>query len=379
MIGRRPLALGVGAAALSACARTPTRSAPPPLLHGPPLHSGANLSAWFQLDRSCRPTRAQLAAARRSGLDHVRLPVDPWTIGWRPERAADENPFSLLAELDAAIAMIDGEGLTINLDCHPGSEVIDFLKRNEASIEPVLLNLLRCLVRRYASMGDERISFELSNEPHRYCPPQTWSALQGRLIQDLRQDAGSCWLLANGGYDPISTFRTINKYPDSRVIYAFHYYEPYEVTHQGAGWEPSAANLFPYLDHVPYPSAILGDVAAHIRHGAPDAAYVAGALEKYRAGGWNAARIRQRIQPFIEWRDQNGVPILCTEFGVLRTNIDDDSRVRWIGDVVAALESAGVPWTVWDFCSSAFGVARCGADPAPVEPRAAVALRLKGT
>jgi endoglucanase len=376
---RRTLLRGFAAAvAGTACDRIkaaplePRRAAPPP----PRLTAGVNLGNWFQFAQREAPSDAQLEGLRRAGIDHVRLPVDPHALDWRPEAGPGQAPFARLDGLDRAVNRLVAHGLFVNLDVQPGPEVIGLLQRNQQRLQPLLAPALAALVRRYAHHGEHRICFELMNEPHRFCPAGEWNALQGRLIAQLRGDAGGCWLVANGGWDPITTLRTIDVYDDPRVLYAFHFYKPYVVTHQGARWEPAAARLLPFLDHVPYPSDKLDVAAARFKPGG-DRRYLAGELQKYKDEGWGAERIRREIDTVVAWRAKNQAPIFCTEFGVMRPNIDQASRLRWLGDVARALTDARVPWTVWDYCTPEFGVARCGAGETVLEPEAAQALGLR--
>jgi endoglucanase len=352
--------------------RREARKALPP----PPLHKGVNLSHWLQYSRKARPTAEQLAGLRRSGIDHVRLAVDPHVLGWQPEAPADDRVFSSLAELDAAVRMIADQRLAVNLDFHPGTESIAYLKENLARADVVLAKALLFLVRRYGALGPDALCFELMNEPHRFCGRDRWNELQHGLIRAVRPAAGDHWLVASGVWDPVTSLTTIEVDPDPRIIYGFHFYQPYVVTHQGASWEPSSARLMPFLDHVPYPSDRLGEIRAHIKPGA-DVRYVEGQLRKYHDEGWALDRVRRELGHSADWSRDNQVPILCTEFGVMLPNIDTGSRLRWLSDVSRTLTTLGIPWSLWDYCSEDFGVARCGAAPTPLDPEVARALDLR--
>ena len=50
--------------------------------------------------------------------------------------------------------------------------------------------------------------------------------------------------------------------------------------------------------------------------------------------------------------------------------------MRWLSDVAGTLTSLGIPWSLWDYCSEDFGVARCGPTPTPLDPDVARALGL---
>jgi endoglucanase len=345
-------------------------------LPAPPLRKGVNLSHWFQYSRKARPTAEQLAGLRRSGIDHVRLAVDPHVLGWRPEARADDQVFVSLSELDAAVRMIAAERLVVNLDFHPGTESIAYLKNNLGRADALIAKALLFLVRRYRTLGADALCFELMNEPHRFCSGSRWNELQHGLIRTLRPEAGDHWLVASGVWDPVTALRSIEVDPDPRVIYGFHFYRPYVISHQGASWEPTSARLLPFLDRVPYPSDRMDQIGPHIKPGA-NVRYVESELRRYHDEGWNLERIRREVAESAEWAREKQVPILCTEFGVMRPNIDGGSRLRWLGDVARALTELRIPWTLWDYCSEDFGVARCGSTVTGIEPEVAKALDLK--
>lgn len=340
------------------------------------LHKGVSLSDWFQYSRKSKPAVSQLAGLCKAGVDHVRLPVDPHFLGWRPDAAVSEPIFSKLNELDEAIRTITKAGLIVNLDFHPGQESIEYLKQNRLKAEPVLIRSLTSLVRRYKHLGEGAIYFELMNEPHRFYPNAGgWNALQAKLIKAVRQETQDHWLVVNGVWDPLSSFRTLDVYTDKHLLYSFHFYKPYVVTHQGAKWEPSAAKLFPYLEAVPYPSRRIDVARQRLKPGANED-YVRGELAKYKNENWDIDRIRKEIGVSIAWARQHKVPIICTEFGVMRGSIDAASRLKWLADVATVFGENGVPWTLWDYCND-FGIAQCGSQPTVIEPDVAKALGLR--
>lgn len=344
----------------------------------PPLQKGVNLSDWFQYSRKSRVTDMQLQGLKEVGFDHVRLPVDPNYIGWEPDAGSGKPLFTELARLDDAIAQINDAGLTIILDMHPGRETNTYLKQNLDTVEPKLINAWRFLAGRYKKYSSKDMCFEVMNEPYRFYPAEKWNVMQGKLIEAIRSQARDHWLVASGVYNPVSSLRTIEPYEDQRIIYGFHFYKPFVVTHQGANWEPSAAKLLPHLANIPYPSdrLDLDKLQLPLKPGA-DEDYIRRKLEEYKNENWNLGRLRKSLAFHADWARTNRVPVLCTEVGVMRKAIDQESRVRWLADVTKAMAEHDIGWTLWDYCND-FGVARCGANPTVIEPELIAALQLKG-
>ena len=57
-------------------------------------------------------------------------------------------------------------------------------------------------------------------------------------------------------------------------------------------------------------------------------------------------------------------------------SIDSGSRLRWLGDVARTLSDLGIPWSLWDYCSEDFGIARCGPGSTVIDPDVARAIGL---
>ena len=82
---------------------------------------------------------------------------------------------------------------------------------------------------------------------------------------------------------------------DGNVIYNFHFYDPHEFTHQGAGWgEP----WWSYTHGIPYPA--YGKHDAGVGEEVPDAA-ARYKLESYWLDHWDGHRIRLLIDEAAAW------------------------------------------------------------------------------
>jgi endoglucanase len=343
---RRGVLAGAGALLAAGTGRR-TGAAP----SAPPLRRGVNLNWWLALDGHLDPAPDELRQLRRDGFDHVRLPVDPYLLGWRPSDTAG-LPAAGTARLDAAVARILDAGLGLVLDLHPGDELVKLLRLETAC---ALVPLWSWLARRLGRLDPGLIAFEIVNEPHRFIGDRKALAqLHQAALAAIRSHAPSHVVLVNGLWDPILTLRTLAPLPDARVVYAFQFYEPYVVTHQGADWgESSTAEMAP-LRAVPWPAALLDDPLRHVADAFGDRAALA-ALRRYQREAWDAVSLVRRAALAANWGSKHGVPVHCTEFGVMRTYIDPVSRLAWLADARAALETAGIGWTVWEF-DGLFGI-----------------------
>ena len=130
---------------------------------------------------------------------------------------------------------------------------------------------------------------------------------------------------------------------DANVIYAFHLYEPYAFTHQGADW---ASDPVSRLSRVPYPSSLVLPSRLCWRKPQPLAAWM---LNEYAEERWDAAAIDDLVERAAAWRDKYGAPVICTEFGAFRAVSPAEDRAAWLRDVRTALERRQIGWTAWEY------------------------------
>jgi len=131
-------------------------------------------------------------------------------------------------------------------------------------------------------------------------------------------------------------------FDDERIIYAFHFYEPFLFTHQGASWTDLGS-----VHDIPYPyseqrwSEYSGDFGLS---GAP--AWVLEAARSYHRDGTRSA-LRNRIAEAKAWAVDNDVPVVCNEFGAYDGRSSLTDRAAYLADLVDVFEELQVPWQHW--------------------------------
>jgi len=181
---------------------------------------------------------------------------------------------------------------------------------------------------------------------------------------------------------------------DRRNFISVHFYYPFLFTHQGATWS------MPYLAGtigVPYPAAAGSlDATLELTHARfrtvvlPDTADRAAAeaqaeteIGKYFRQAQGSAQIEEWMNRVADWQKREGVDadrIVFTEFGAMKVTvngqqIDRASRVRWLRDVSAGIESHGWGWTAYVLRDDPFGLYARMTDRMP-DPELMRALRL---
>ena len=150
----------------------------------------------------------------------------------------------------------------------------------------------------------DNILYEILNEPHGISH-ERWNTIQGEVIETIRT-VDSTHTIIVGGAD-FNSYNSLNKMPtyeDDNLIYTFHFYDPFVLSHQGASWTtPSMVDLsgipFPYArEQMPrFPTSLQGT-------------WVQGAFDNYNNEG-NANFIKQKIDIAAEFSRQRAVPVFC--------------------------------------------------------------------
>lgn len=315
---------------------------------------GVNLSHWLSWEGRQPIVAADARMIRAAGFDHVRLPLDPAFIGWSPEGGGIPTK---LDRLVAAVDLLLAHALSVIVSFHPDEETKDAIELRRPRQDGYVA-FWTMLAERFKAVPAERLVFAVMNEPQYYVRGAArWNQLQQRVVTAIRGvDSRRMLALSGTGGSDIDHLDRIQPIADANAFYVFHYYEPYLVTHFGAGWEPFSKEPGALVGRVQYPSTGFTVDAARIGAGTQRLA-AEKLVREYIARPWTAATIDRRIALAASWARRAGVRLMCTEFGVLRGRIEPDSRLRWIADVRQALERHGIGWSVWDY-ADLFGIAR---------------------
>jgi aryl-phospho-beta-D-glucosidase BglC (GH1 family) len=274
------------------------------------LKRGVNISRWFRYPAADSAehyrgfiTDADLDLLAATRVTAVRLAVDPRYLN--------------LHYLDDAVARLTARGLVVVFDYHDESRAIETGPAAEHALEIAW----KSLAEHYASTPPDRILFEIFNEPVFDHDPAAWFPLRHRLASAIRSAAPLHTIVAGGPHwsslDGLLASRPLD---DDNVLYTFHFYEPFEFTHQGAPW-------------------VHGPVQ-HMRN------------VHYPASPQQAQHVARRIASAADWARRHNVPVWAGEFGAYPPHAPRPDRLRWLYDVRTALERHGIGWAVWSYDES---------------------------
>lgn len=285
-------------------------------------------------------TERDVAYIASLGFDHIRLCFDQIVMQTEQGQWREEH----LKLVDDFIAWCRRHRLNVVLNLHKafgnycdvntGVSLFESPRLQDGFIE-----FWRHLAQRYAS--EENICFELLNEV-RDIPSEKWNTLAKKTVNAIRALSPArkiiigpvCW-------NDVDKLSGLEVFSDPGVIYTFHFYKPFEFTHQQGVLQPNTAF---YNRKMPYPGDIdryrdykkcVGDAAdAYSHFAAMDKEYIYSALSP-------AKRFIDEHPDKILW---------CGEFGTIR-HINLEWRISWFRDVISFFKQNDIPYSVWNYLS----------------------------
>jgi endoglucanase len=308
-----------------------------------PFTKGVNFSNWLEH----RPaeqinadmfTREDFVNVKKLGCDVIRLPTHFERFCFAEN--AYRIPEKILTILDNVAAWAEDVGLYVILDFHNNCAGDSITPDN---IEATLTPVWNQLANRYKD-ATERLVFEIMNEPHGISI-EKWNGIILRIFKMIREIDPKRWIIVGGAdWNSTAAMKQLPDFRDDKVIYTFHYYDPFAFTHQGAVWT-NARRLqgipFPY-DPARMPELPENPTADEIMH-----------YRNYPVNGTLEAVV-SCFDQYVDFSRERNAPVFCGEFGCLWT-VPNEERVNWYKLVVALLAERGIARTSWDYYAS-FGV-----------------------
>jgi endoglucanase len=322
--------LGV-AGSRPARADAPPRALPDATPRHLPRWRGFNLLNKFMVDSQKPFEERDFADIAELGFDFVRLPLDYrcWTD------PANIRTFKepILKEIDQAVEFGRKHGIHVQINFHraPGFTVARPAEPKslwtDPEIQAVCAHHWATFAARYHGMPNNRVSFNLFNEPDDKVKPEDHRRVVERVAGAIRERDPGRLIVCDGR-------AWATKPPDELigldVAAALHDYNPMPLTHYKASWVN-------WDESWPEPIWPLRKKDG-----------------KYVTRGTIA---RELIQP---WKDfeAKGVGVMVGEFGA--HNMSPHRFVlSWMHDTLEEFKKAGWGWALWNFTGS-FGICDSG-------------------
>jgi endoglucanase len=252
----------------------------------------------------------------KAGFTAIRLPIR-WDAraGYQPPYAISPEFF---ARIDGVVKKALEHQLAIILDMHHYAGMM-----SEPTTErPRFLALWKQVAEHYRD-APATVLFEVLNEPHKALDEREWNEALAAVLPVIRESNPHRTLIVGGAeWNSRKTLWRLSLPADDRnLIATFHYYEPMEVTHQGAEWVSGAG---------------------------------AWTGTKWRGTQSELRAVRQAFDDVAEWAKRNARPIHLGEFGAY-SKAEEASRLAWTRTVREEAEARGFSWAYWELAAG-FGV-----------------------
>ena len=326
---------------------------------------GININGWF-----CQPwnqkvngkkggfeseffasyiTADDIAMIKQMGFDHIRLPIDPTFL-----MAADGSLIDThLPDLDRAIAMIREHGLAVIVDVHPKSGTFKAMA-DKPEVREAFIPWWGHFAKHMAETTDpEWVLLELLNEPggQKYWANEAWEFYQDRLITAVRKNAPDHTIIICGGaYMLVKELGRVTPHPDRNTIWAVHYYEPSQFTHQGAVW---MRDWYRPLNEVPWPmtEAELEDTIAKLKDDKAKDKAAAVLRDMVKQGLGTREHMEEQIALIAKWSKENDRRVHIGEYGAL-DDCPREDRLRYLKAINETFETHGIARSMWNYSGS---------------------------
>ena len=317
------------------------------------LDRGYNLANWLEADpfESYVYDEAFVAKLAAAGFRALRLPIDmdlyiTARTGSGDALELEVDPI-LFEILDNFAAWTADSGLSLTIDYHQYDSSLDL--EDPVSVDDVVA-LWRIVANHFNEDPRDDLYFELLNEPElstgasEALPAASWTAAATRMIDAIRnEDEVHTIIFGDVNWYGIAELSARTPFDDENIVYAFHSYEPFIFTHQGASWtDLGEVHGVPY----PYDPARWSEHSSDFGLKADAPAWVRSQfVDYYKTGNKNA--LYNRIAQAKAWGVSHGKPVIINEFGAYPLGPSRDDIVRYYTDLIDVFEELEVPWSEW--------------------------------
>ena len=227
---RIALALMLLAAAPAAMAQEPP--APRALPIGTCINMGNSLEPEQEGSWGGEPITAQdFAIIKAAGFDTVRIPVR-----WH-NKSLSQAPYRVDAAWMARVQEVVDQALAADLKVILNSHHFDPIHDDPLGVAEWHGGVWQQIAALFAGYPDDRLWFELENEPHEEFDNENLLETLAPALAAVRATNPTRPVIYGGEFwSGVDSLASLPLPDDANVYPTFHYYEPFDFTHQGAEW-----------------------------------------------------------------------------------------------------------------------------------------------
>lgn len=248
----------------------------------------------------------------KAGFNTIRLPVR-WST-----HAGDAAPYTIDPEYMKRVKHVVGNaraaGLNVILNSHHFEEIHS--DPSDANIAK-LAGMWTQIAAAFADQPNDKLWFEIENEPHDKFNDSNLLKVLTSALNAIRTSNPARPIIIGGEFwSGIDSLKTLKLPDDPNIVPTFHYYEPFDFTHQGATW----------VSPVPPMGRAYGSAA-------------------------DQARLKVDVAKVRDFITRTGKTPFMGEFGA-NGPIPLDDRVKYYGTVRNAFDEVGIGMCAWGFTNT---------------------------
>ncbi len=315
------------------------------------LGTGINLSHWLSQNQDFKETRASkvgkqdIECIANMGFEHVRIPIDEVQFyPYADSLVRDQEAFDLLKmAIDACLE----KNMNVIVDLHiirshhfnnenpEANNLFDNLDAQKRHVE-----IWKDLQKFLKDYPNDKVAYELLNEA--VAPTHDkLNQLEATLISEIRKTEPERFILVGSNWcQSIYTMKYMSvPQDDKHLILTFHYYNPFLLTHLGAGW----TNLKDLKEQkINYPGKLIEDSSLVMKLDEENAKNILSQNEV-----WNKERIENDMLDAIKLADSLKLQLYCGEFGVFPDYINKEVRLQWYKDICEIFKKHNIANAHW--------------------------------
>lgn len=319
---------------------------------------GVNLGGWLSQIDDCSGdhfdsfiTENDIAYISKSGLDHVRVPVDYETLEDEDGRIKPEG----YLYLDRCIEWCKKYDLRVIIDLHQTyGYSFDPLQKSDKTIffsdkklQERFFSIWCTIAGKYGNDSDT-VAFELLNEIVDPVVADPWNDIALCAIKEIRKFAPDTWIIFGGTmYNSIVSVPHLVHPKDDKIVYTFHCYEPLIFTHQGAYWVSNMPSDF----RIKYPE----NIEEYRKNSRMLPQELANSIFKDELREISSSFFETLFMPALKTAEERDIPLYCGEYGVIDI-ADNDSKIKWLSDISVVFDKYNIGRSYWNYKSKDFGI-----------------------
>ncbi len=258
-------------------------------------------------------SKADFERIKAAGFDTVRIPVR-----WH-NKSLSEPPYTVDPDWMARVVEVVDWALEAELNVILNSHHFDPIHEDPLKVAPWHGGVWQQIATQFADYPEDTLWFELENEPHnKFDHSNLLETLDPALAAVRATNPTRPVIYGGENWSGIDSLATLPLPDDPNIHPTFHYYDPFDFTHQGASWTQP---------NMPPPGRKFGDAA-------------------------DQARLTEDVQKIRDYIARTGKVPFMGETGAYDLHVSTPERVEYHRAVTEAFAPTGIGVCMWAYTNT---------------------------